>query len=365
LDTKRLQELVAEDGPFASIYYDASHNTEDAAAQDDLRWRALRDQLADQGADDTVLATVENAVRTAGTPVGRVGRVVVANAEHVLVDEDIEAPPAQPIVRLSPFPYVLPLAVRSGTAVPYLVVVADRVGADIRVFDRSGKPVDTEDVEGDDFPVHKVRGGGLAHRHMQAAVEETQKDNANQVAEAVMKLVQESGAGIVFLAGELQTRTALHDALPERVRTITTVVDGATRARGASNEGLDKAISEVITGRRLAELDDAVTRFRTEAGRDNGLAVEGLGPVTAALREGNVETLLVRDPADAEVFVGAQANQVGVAENETAVTEGEHVARRRADEALPFAAIAVGAGLVAIDERLDLAEGFGALLRHT
>jgi hypothetical protein len=44
------------------------------------------------------------------------------------------------------------------------------------------------------------------------------------------------------------------------------------------------------------------------------------------------------------------------------VTEPE---QRRADEAIPFAAIATRAEVVVLDERLDLWEGFGALLRHT
>jgi hypothetical protein len=44
------------------------------------------------------------------------------------------------------------------------------------------------------------------------------------------------------------------------------------------------------------------------------------------------------------------------------VTEPE---QRRADVAIPFAAIATRAEVVVLAERLYLWEGFGALLRHT
>jgi hypothetical protein len=51
VDTTTLREVTARDGPFASVYFDSSHDTEDAAAQLELRWRSIREQLADGGAD--------------------------------------------------------------------------------------------------------------------------------------------------------------------------------------------------------------------------------------------------------------------------------------------------------------------------
>lgn len=45
MDSERLRPLLTARGPFASVYFEDSHDTQDAAAQLDLRWRGLRDQL--------------------------------------------------------------------------------------------------------------------------------------------------------------------------------------------------------------------------------------------------------------------------------------------------------------------------------
>ncbi|SLI29403.1 Uncharacterised protein [Mycobacteroides abscessus subsp. abscessus] len=40
-----LRALATRPGPFASAYYDSSHNTEDAARQLALRWRSIAEKL--------------------------------------------------------------------------------------------------------------------------------------------------------------------------------------------------------------------------------------------------------------------------------------------------------------------------------
>ena len=50
MDMSKLRDVATAPGPFASVYLDASHDTEDAAKIAELRWRGLRDQLADPGA---------------------------------------------------------------------------------------------------------------------------------------------------------------------------------------------------------------------------------------------------------------------------------------------------------------------------
>ncbi|GAB3887720.1 hypothetical protein GCM10029964_054170 [Kibdelosporangium lantanae] len=64
-------------GPFAAAYYDGSHDTEDAGQQLELRWRAARDHLRNQGADEATLAAMDE-VATVPTAPGRTGRALVA-----------------------------------------------------------------------------------------------------------------------------------------------------------------------------------------------------------------------------------------------------------------------------------------------
>jgi hypothetical protein len=157
----------------------------------------------------------------------------------------------------------------------------------------------------------------------------------------------------------------VYELLPDHVRRITQQVEGGSRAPGASLEQLDRQVHELLTGRHLATLDDVATTFRAESGRDSGLAVSGLESVTGALAEANVATLLVTEPAAATVFTGPEPAQVSVGKDGLRALGVPDPAQQRADEALPFAAVATGADIVVLDERLPLWEGFGALLRHS
>ena len=76
MQADRFRQLLDHDGPFASIYYDDSHDTADAATQLELRWRTILRQLEDLGS-------------------GRSGRALVADHDGIIVDEPLlrYAPP--------------------------------------------------------------------------------------------------------------------------------------------------------------------------------------------------------------------------------------------------------------------------------
>ena len=116
--------------------------------------------------------------------------------------------------------------------------------------------------------------------------------------------------------------------------------------------------------RRSAEIAEIADRFRSEKGRGSGLAAEGLAAVCAALREGAVDTLIVGDLGDATWSRARTAPTV--APDADVLSElGEAVHRVvRADEALPFAAIAIGASLVRVDDGITPVDGIAALLRY-
>ena len=84
----------------------------------------------------------------------------------------------------------------------------------------------------------------------------------------------------------------------------------------------------------------------------------------AVLREGDVDTLIVADLRDATVVTGE--NRTTVAPDADVLSELGEAAYRvvRADEALPFAAIATGAALVLVDTTVAPADGIAALLRY-
>ncbi|VVJ25042.1 Uncharacterised protein [Amycolatopsis camponoti] len=360
MDTSALRDLTTAGGPFASVHFDESHDTEDAAKQLTIRLKEIEAALSDQRADAETVHAVLQAVVGSEPPVGKAGRSIVAAHGSVLLDRRLAAPPPEQIVRFSALPYLLPLATHEAETLPYLVVVTDQVGAEVTEHGR-GTPR-TETVEGVD-PLEVQGGSGPAHRDKQTG--ETARQNFEEIARHVAKAAERSRAELVVLAGEVQARTALHERLPEPVRRITTEVEGGSRAPGSSREELDRRVHELLAGRRLASLDDVAEKFRAESGRESGLAVSGLEAVTTALAEANVATLLVGSPGATSVFAGPEPTQVAVGKAGLQALGVADPEQRRADEAIPFAAVATGAEVVVLDERLDLWEGFGALLRHS
>ena len=134
------------------------------------------------------------------------------------------------------------------------------------------------------------------------------------------------------------------------------------RAPEASLVAAGRARAETVSGPGERTVFD---QFMFESARPEGPVVQGLGPCAAALREGNVDALVVAEGAlcDRAVWVGGTHRDQVAAEEADLRAVGMPVNRQRADEALPMAALAVGADvLVAAD--LPLTDGVGVLLRH-
>jgi hypothetical protein len=346
-----LRDVLAAGGPFASVHFDASHDTEDAAKELELRWRAVRERLAALDTPRETVRALEEAVAERRPAVGRVGRFLVAAGDRVLVDEYLTAPPAEPEVRLSRVPYLIPLVEAGQPAVPYVMVRVDKKGA--RMWAVGGEQAAQREVHGRAHPVHKVRSGGWSHRRMQSRTEEIVKHNVDEVAGELTRLVGETSARLVVLTGEVEARALLCRELPAAIARMAVETD--------HEQDAERLAAQVWHAEQGADLD----RFRSELGRDNR-AVQGIPDTTAALREGNVELLVINTGAlrGHQVWVASQPNLVAAdraALHELGVSDR---ARIPADEALPAAALAVAADVRTTDEDLP-AEGAGALLRHT
>lgn len=366
--TTALRELTTTEGPFASVYFDSSHDTQDAAKQLELRWRALRDQVEAEGASDKLLATLDDAVAGSETAVGKAGRAIVATEGNVLVDRRLAEPPPGPVARVSTLPYLLPLARLRAYHVPHVVALADSTGAALRAVDAYGETIASRDVEGTEHPVHKVRGGGEAYHGMQHRVEEIVKQNLDEVATDIEELVSRTAAQVLVLAGEVQARRALHDALPARCGRIAVELDSTPAGRQDERDALsplDDEVHDVLTRHRHAARRATIERFHAEFDREGGLGVQGLDHVVPALREGNVEVLLVSDEklADRTVWTGSAATEIAL--HEPGELDTGEPSEQRADEVLPLAAVAVDAELICEPDELALTDGVGVLLRYT
>ena len=355
----RFRRLLTASGPFVSVYVDDSHDTADAAAQLDARLRDVRKNLEDQSVDAAVIETLDTAVRAKHPPVGRSGRVVIASGTHIVLDEHLDAPPPTTVIRVSELPYIVPVIEHGMQHTTTMLVAVDHTGADIVLRDGGSHP---ESVEGSGYPVHKAHAAeGAEYGGAQGRVEEAVRKNIREVADRITHLADEYTVDIVFVSGD--ARTELATALPERVAGKAVLLQGGGRAAGIDEAEVHQEIADEFARRRLAAVDDAAQRFA--AGRGTGLAVEGLADVTAALRDGAVDTLIIGNLGDTTVV--ADHDQLALIGTDAATVSdlgGAPDRVLRADEALPLLAVSTGAALVRTDERLAPADGIGAVLRY-
>ncbi|MEE4025685.1 hypothetical protein V1Y59_21555 [Gordonia sp. PKS22-38] len=364
MHTDRLRQLATEKGPFISVYLDDSHNTEEAGRGLELRWRALREQLESANAPTVALDEVETAVLDGAPPVGESGRAVVADSEQILLDEHLIRPPVSPVARWSSLPYVIPLVEHGRESVRHIVAIVDHRGADLRIIN-GDSVTHSETIEGEGYPVHKASGAETpGYGDPQPHTEEQARKNIREVARRLVELVDAEHPEVVFVVGEHQSVGDLSAELPKRVTEI--AVDLGIGARGASIDEavIRAAIAEEMLRRRNSALAEAAERFRAEQGRDSGLGVEGLTSVCGALRNGEVDTLLVGDLGDATVVVGDDLMAMAPTPENLSELGASPADVLRADEALPLIALRTDSDLVRLDERLAPKDGVAALLRY-
>jgi peptide chain release factor subunit 1 len=361
MDSHRFRELLDTPGPFVSVYFEDSHDTQDAAAQLDLKWRGLREDLGEQGVDEAVIADIERAVLESRPPIGRSGRGIIASRHGVVRNEHLLRPTATTMVRVSELPYLVPLIEHGYEEPDYILVAVDHTGADVTVH--AGR-VRSETVDGGGRPVHKAAGAETAgYGDPQLRTDEAARKNIRAVSDRVAELVDETRADAVFVVGEVRSRSDLLAALPQRAADRVVVLEVGARHSGHDFNEVRHAIEDEFLKRRLAIIDDVAQRFSAEVGRASGLAAEGIDPVCSALRQGAVDTLIIGEIGEATVV--ADEELATVAPNAAVLSEqGAAPAKTlRADEALPLFAIRVGATLMCTGERIAPADGVGAMLR--
>lgn len=363
MQSDRFRSLLTSKGPYASVYFDDSHDSADAAAQNELRWRALREQLEERDADAAVIEHLERVIIDSPPPVGRSGRVLVASADGVLLDEHVDYPPAVMEARFSSLPYVLPVVRHGRDAGSYLVVAVDHSGGDIRVVEPGH--ISTETVDGGGHPVHHAAGAeNPGYKDPQRRSDEAGRKNLRAVADGLTELVDSRSPEVIFVVGEVQSRAGLIPELPDRSSELAVELGVGARGSGIDDGDLRHAIDQEFMRRRVAVIDDAAQRFQSGRGHDPAMATDGLDGVCAALRAGAVETLIVGDIGDTPVLAGDDLTTVAPNPNVLSELGTAPTQTLRADEALPMAALLTGATVVSTDERISPADGVAAILRY-
>ncbi|GAS89455.1 Rv2629 family ribosome hibernation factor [Mycolicibacterium brisbanense] len=362
MNTEEFRRLVDIPGPFVSAYLDDSRS--DAAKRPNVEWRSLSSKLEHMGADPSALDHMEHAILHSRPAVGRQGRAVVVTRERVLINEHVSRPPAAPVLRVSDYPFLVPLVEFGYAHPPYVFVAVDRSGAEITVH--SDGDLRTEVVEGEGYPVHKAATSGFSgYVDFRSTTDEAIRVNVRAVAERITEIVDQMSPDVVFVSGEVRSRNDVISELPPRVAQKVSQLHAGSRGQRANETELGELVKGVLQRLGCVEIAETVRKYLAEMESKSGMAVEGISAVCTALRARNVAALIIGLVGDATVVTGAD-RAVVAPDADTLSLMGEPVSRvARADEALPFAAIAVDAALVAVDDSLTLTDGIGALLRFS
>ncbi|RBY95507.1 hypothetical protein DQ237_13280 [Blastococcus sp. TF02-8] len=346
-----LEPVFAAAGPYATVLADVTHTTENADTELELRVRGIVQRLTDQGVPDAVLEAVRgrllegNDGGTAGTLRGRA--LVVAADGSVVLDQPLLDAPLREVAEWGAKPDLLPVLRQLPGRVPRIVVLIDRVGADITFVNLPEQADEEKQVEGDSFQIRKFQGGGWAHHRYQHNAENKWIHNAEDVAATISSTVRRHSPRFVLVAGDVRARQILTDRASDLWADLIVSMDEGGRAAGADREPVDAREAELVAEHEAREVTDTVEKV--EGAAVHGLAVTGVDRVVEALRKGQVETLVLTDEQDegATLLVGDGPLELGLDQQDMDAL-GVHGEAVPADRALIAAAAASSAALVVV-----------------
>lgn len=356
-----LRSLVERGGPFLSVYLALDPPAENLAEATRLRWEALADDAAAQGAPPDLLDAVDAAITGAHRQGRGVCVLTPGDGEpqiHHMVD-----PPPQPIAAWEAVPVLAPLIADRQWIQPHVVALADRQGVELTAFagERDG-PLQSTTVQGHTHPIRKVHPGGWSQRRFQQRAEETWQHNMSLAAEEVAVQVDRSHARILAIGGDERAANLLRDALPADVLELIRPI-AATRASDGSAAQLDDQVEDALKDWTSEQLARTLDLYQEELGQHDRATVSA-GDTLAALRSSRAALLLVHDDhrEERQAWLGDSPDQIATQPDELpGATETRPVPLPHAAVA---AALATGADVQVLRE-LDggLSDGIGALLR--
>ena len=296
LDCSDLQGVLDPNGQFLTVYL-TTEPGENAGQHTALRWKALAHEAEGHKAAPAALEAVTPLLRDAHKG-GRCLCVVVDGEGEIRHRSHHPAPPRKDVARWGTLPSLAPMIEWRQTSPPHVVVLIDRVGADIAVFESLDSGDFHVEVAGDDEVIHKVVTGGWSQRRYQQRAENTWEANAKEVAAELSRIVEKVHARVIVVAGDVRAVQLMRDALPDSVKHVLHEVEGSRSPDGSVDAVASEAVTLVATA-VASDTAELLAKFREELGQHDR-AANGPREVASALEGGQVETLLIHDDPDDE-----------------------------------------------------------------
>jgi len=335
MNTMRLTELYAEQGPFATAMLDVSHDSENGQQEHALRVRAARESLLEQGAPEEVVDRVTALLEQLVGQPAPVARTVVASTNGVLLDDVSHFRVDTPVASWSPLPDLTRWIEHQDALTPFVLAVVDHEGGDVAVYESDvPEPTQQQSVGEPSHREHKVPTGGWSALRYQHVTENVWARNAEAVADEIIGHVRK-GVRLVLLAADPQSLPTVRARLEGSPATVVEL-DTGTRARDGGDEAMQQAIREALMEHAAARRLEDVHVLKDRLGMDSAVAT-GVADIADAFVRGQVDTLLL-DPQAAADFTLDVAKHPGLV-LPAAVTEPE----LPADQALVAAAVITAA----------------------
>jgi hypothetical protein len=353
-----LQDVYAHPGPYVTVHMDVSRNTEDATQQLEARWTTARHTLERESVEPSLVEEIGRRLQEPTEMPGEVRRTIIAAGDQVVFDDVLAGSSVWPeVVTCGDLPDVSAWLHQVDGQVPFLLVVADKEGADLDFYRALARHESTHsEVEGNDLHIHKYQGGGWSHRRFQQRSENQWETNAREVADEVRAAVTRHRPRVVVLAGDPRARTEIAGAL-EGIRCEVAQVSAGGRAEGASTESLWDDVRQVIARLEAEDQQELTGRLDEKWGQGSG-AVLGVDDVLDALVQGKVETLIVDLQKARDMSVDV-TRFPGLALPEPAASRKD----LRADQVLVAAGAATDTAIAVLPAAQTKGGGVAAMLR--
>lgn len=291
-----------------------------------VRWHVRRSELVNAGADDTLLAHLDQLVDNLDPR----GETVLLTADHTdatfcwLIDHSVAH-----AAKVGPCPALLAAVDELSDRAPVIAAVVDHLGADLFELDH----LDLSHigaVQGDQVQTDRHTGGDQAGYQRRA--EGVYQRNAEAIATSIVQHAHRAGATLVVLTGDDRETAAVADHLDTHRYEVYTVQAGA-RHEPQTHDRVRSAAIDASAASRRKRRAAAVAELRETLGQHT-LGVEGRDATAAAINEGRVATTFI--------------------DRECAPTDADELARTT---------LAFGGGVVVTAE-LGVRDGVAAIMRY-
>ncbi|MCR1786243.1 hypothetical protein KVF89_27170 [Nocardioides carbamazepini] len=363
LDT--IRPIYESAGPFVTLHLDVSRDSEDARQQLDARWTTARHELERLETGARLRAELEERFRAPTHLAGPARRTLVAAGDEVLLDDVRAGTGSWPeSVVAGPLPDLAPWLAMADGQVPFMVVRADRVGADLELYLAANQAATDElSVDGSTLHLTKVPDGDWAQDRYQQRSENQWHENARLAVEAIEDVLARHEVRAVFVAGDVRARSDIAGMLEQRDDLAVVVVEAGGRAAGASDDALWQEVRPQLAALQAREIDDLAQRLARGLAVAEGV-VTGPDAVADALARGAVDHLVL-ELGDARAVRLTPEEHPGLALPDSALSARELPADLvlLGAAALTDAAASVVPSELPLPRELALASGTAALLR--